>query len=244
MTWNGIARAGHIEAVKLDGLDGVVHLAGENIGARWTATRKKAIWESRAIGTRFLCETLTQRLHRPPRVLICASAVGIYGNRGDEVLAWESRLPPPHRLAMSLALRLPPFADPESQIAAVREVLAEIGASHVPELVVLNKVDVASAEAVARLRRREPHSVVVSAVTGEGIADLLGRLERDLPHPEIEVDVLVPYAQGRLVGPGPRRGRGALGGAHGGRSSLRARVGPRPCSGARDVRPGRSEITG
>ncbi|MEO7986181.1 MAG: TIGR01777 family oxidoreductase [Gemmatimonadales bacterium] len=88
--WN--YQAGHIEAVKLDGLDGVVHLAGENIGARWTATRKKAIWESRAIGTRFLCETLA-RLHRPPRVLICASAIGIYGNRGDEVLTEESRLP-------------------------------------------------------------------------------------------------------------------------------------------------------
>lgn len=88
--WN--YRAGHIEAVKLDGLDAVVHLAGENIGARWTASRKKAIWESRAIGTRFLCETLA-RLHRPPRVLVCASAVGVYGNRGDEVLTEESRLP-------------------------------------------------------------------------------------------------------------------------------------------------------
>jgi uncharacterized protein len=85
-------RAGRIDSVKLDGLDGVVHLAGEAIGARWTASRKKNIWESRAIGTRFLCETLA-RLHRPPRVLVCASAIGIYGNRGDEVLTEESRLP-------------------------------------------------------------------------------------------------------------------------------------------------------
>ncbi len=83
---------GHIEAVKLDGLDGVVHLAGEAISARWTESRKKRIWESRAIGTRFLCETLA-RLHRPPRVLVCASAVGVYGNRGDERLTEESEPP-------------------------------------------------------------------------------------------------------------------------------------------------------
>lgn len=89
--WN--YREGHIQAVKLDGLDAVVHLAGETIGARWTETRKKNIWESRAIGTRFLCETLA-RLHRPPRVLVSASAVGIYGNRGDEILTEQSPLPP------------------------------------------------------------------------------------------------------------------------------------------------------
>jgi hypothetical protein len=91
--WN--YREGRIEAVKLDGLDGVVHLAGETIGARWTEGRKKRIWESRAIGTRFLCETLA-RLHRPPSVLVSASAVGIYGNRGDEALTEESPLPRAH----------------------------------------------------------------------------------------------------------------------------------------------------
>ena len=64
--------AGRIEAVKLDGLDGVIHLAGEKIGSLWTEGRKRRIWESRAIGTRFLCETLA-RLQRPPRVLVCAS---------------------------------------------------------------------------------------------------------------------------------------------------------------------------
>ena len=89
MDWS--YEAGRIEVVKLDGLDGVVHLAGENIAQRWTEKRKKRIWESRAIGTRFLCETLA-RLHRPPRVLVSASAVGIYGDRGDEGLDEESPL--------------------------------------------------------------------------------------------------------------------------------------------------------
>ncbi len=59
--------------------------------------------------------------------------------------------------------------DPEEQIAAVREVLAEIGADEVPELVVINKVDAADPMVVSRLQAREPHSVAVSARTGEGI---------------------------------------------------------------------------
>src|SRR5262249_62249014 len=79
--WN--YEAGRIEVVKLDGLDGVVHLAGESIARRWTEKRKKRIWESRVIGTRFLCETLA-RLHRPPRVLVSVSAIGINGDRGGE----------------------------------------------------------------------------------------------------------------------------------------------------------------
>ena len=64
-------------------------------------------------------------------------------------------------------------ADPEGQITAVREVLAEIGADKVPEIVVINKADAADPMVIARLRQREPHSVVVSAKTGEGIAEAL-----------------------------------------------------------------------
>ena len=63
--------------------------------------------------------------------------------------------------------------DPEGQIAAVREVFAEIGADKVPELIVINKADAADPMVIARLRQREPHSVVVSAKTGEGIAEAL-----------------------------------------------------------------------
>ncbi|HZP50940.1 GTPase HflX [Actinocrinis sp.] len=89
--------------------------------------------------------------------------------------------------------------DPEGQIAAVREVLAEIGAAKVPEIVVLNKADAADHETVARLLRREPHSVLVSARTGEGIDKLLAAVEADLPRPAIEVDALVPYGRGDLI---------------------------------------------
>ena len=78
-------RTGRIETGKLEGLDAVVHLAGEAIGARWSRDRKRRIRDSRALGTRFLCEALA-RLRKKPKVLVTASAVGIYGNRGDELL--------------------------------------------------------------------------------------------------------------------------------------------------------------
>ncbi len=89
--------------------------------------------------------------------------------------------------------------DPEGQIAAVREVLAEIGADKVPELIVINKADIADPLVVARLRQREPHSVVVSAQTGEGIDEALAAIEADLPRPAVEVAALLPYDRGDLL---------------------------------------------
>ncbi len=90
-------------------------------------------------------------------------------------------------------------ADPEGQLAAVREVLAEIGAHQIPELVVINKADLADPMTLARLRQREPHSVVCSAKTGEGITDVVAAVEADLPRPAVEVRVLLPYSRGDLV---------------------------------------------
>ena len=70
----------------LDGIDAVVHLAGENIaGGRWTAARKAQIRDSRVDGTRRLCEALAQA-ETPPKVLVAASAIGFYGDRADELL--------------------------------------------------------------------------------------------------------------------------------------------------------------
>ena len=89
--------------------------------------------------------------------------------------------------------------DPEGQIAAVREVLAEIDAEHVPELIVINKSDIADPTVVTRLLAREPHSVVVSAHTGEGIRDVRAAIELDLPRPPVQIEALVPYARGDLV---------------------------------------------
>src|SRR3712207_4835498 len=81
---------GTIDAAALEGHDGAVHLAGESIAdGRWTDEKKKRIRESRVRGTTLLAETLA-RLERPPRVLVSASAIGYYGDRGGEVLTEES----------------------------------------------------------------------------------------------------------------------------------------------------------
>ena len=89
--------------------------------------------------------------------------------------------------------------DPEGQIAAVREVFSEIGAVDVPELVIINKADAADPMVIARLRQREPHSVVVSAKTGEGIAEALRVIEGELPRPGVEFKALLPYDRGDLI---------------------------------------------
>jgi len=74
----------------LEGSDAVIHLAGENIGnARWTPEKKKRILQSRKRGTALLARSLAS-LKSPPRVLISASAIGYYGNRGEEILSEDS----------------------------------------------------------------------------------------------------------------------------------------------------------
>jgi uncharacterized protein (TIGR01777 family) len=81
--------AGEIEPGALDGLDSVVHLAGESVAGRWTAEKKERILRSRVDGTRTLA-TAVAALDQPPHVLVCASAIGYYGDRGDELLTEES----------------------------------------------------------------------------------------------------------------------------------------------------------
>ena len=76
---------------RLEGMDAVVHLAGEPLlGLRWTDEKKRRIWASRVKGTEWLARTLGQ-LKRPPRVLVTSSAVGYYGNRGNQVLTESSK---------------------------------------------------------------------------------------------------------------------------------------------------------
>lgn len=82
--------AGQIDKKALEGFDAVVHLAGDNIASgRWTPEKKRSIRESRIEGTTLLSGTLAS-LARPPKVLISASAIGYYGDRGEEVLTEES----------------------------------------------------------------------------------------------------------------------------------------------------------
>ena len=89
--------------------------------------------------------------------------------------------------------------DPEGQIAAVRQVLAEIGASDVPELLVCNKADRADATTLLALRAGHPGCVVVSARTGHGLEELADAVEARLPNPEVWVETLIPYSRGDLM---------------------------------------------
>jgi len=86
VSWDPLAA---VAPAMVSGLDAVVHLAGESVVGRWTEEKKKAIRESRVLGTRNLATALA-RAESKPKVLVCASAVGFYGNRGEEVLREES----------------------------------------------------------------------------------------------------------------------------------------------------------
>ncbi|MGK5678601.1 GTPase HflX [Actinoplanes sp. URMC 104] len=89
--------------------------------------------------------------------------------------------------------------DPEGQVSAVREVLAEVSADAIPELLVINKVDAADEETILRLKRTWPDAVFVSARSGQGIAELHQAIAERLPKPAVDLRVLLPYDRGDLV---------------------------------------------
>ncbi|MCC2593125.1 GTPase HflX [Tessaracoccus sp. OS52] len=97
--------------------------------------------------------------------------------------------------------------DPEGQISAVRQVLAEIEALTVPELLVFNKADVADQTALMALRANHPESIIVSARSGRGIDELAKAVAEWLPRPEVEIHVVIPYERGDLVDRIHRTGR-------------------------------------
>ena len=116
-----------MDPATLEGTDAVVHLAGENIAAgRWTADRRRRIRESRLRGTALLAETIG-RLRQPPRVLVSAAAIGIYGDRGDELLADDSPPGPPGRFLGDLCREWEAAAEPARR-ARVRVALPRFGA--------------------------------------------------------------------------------------------------------------------
>lgn len=116
--------AGTIDTAGLQGVEGVVHLAGENIAeGRWTEEKKARIRSSREAGTRLLAESLAG-LENPPRVLVSASAIGYYGDRGDETLSEES--PPGEGFLSETCLAWEAAAKPAAD-AGIRVVHPRIG---------------------------------------------------------------------------------------------------------------------
>jgi GTP-binding protein HflX len=90
-------------------------------------------------------------------------------------------------------------ADPFEQIRAVRTVIDEIGAQETPEIIAINKSDVANQEVLMEILRKEPNSYAISVKTGFGIDALIHAIEKTLPRPKIEVDVVIPYSRGDLI---------------------------------------------
>ena len=89
--------------------------------------------------------------------------------------------------------------DPFEQIRAVRLVIDEIGGKDIPEIIAINKVDIADPEVIMEILRKEPNSYAFSVRTGFGIEGLLHAIESSLPRPSVEINVVIPYGRGDLV---------------------------------------------
>jgi uncharacterized protein (TIGR01777 family) len=168
---------GRVDTAGLEGLDGVVHLAGESVASgRWTEKKKQRILESRERGTRLLCETLA-RLARPPKVLVSASAIGYYGDRGEEELD-ENSLPGTGFLAG--VCRAWEGATEPASAAGIRVVRLRIGL-------------VLSAKGGALARILPTFKAGVGGVLGSGrafvswvtLADLIGMIQHALETPTL-----------------------------------------------------------
>jgi GTP-binding protein HflX len=89
--------------------------------------------------------------------------------------------------------------DPFGQIQSVRSILREIGAAGIPEIIAVNKADIAEPEVLDHLLRQERDAIAISVKSGLGIGLLTAAIEEALPHPAIEIEVVIPYNRGDLV---------------------------------------------
>jgi GTP-binding protein HflX len=89
--------------------------------------------------------------------------------------------------------------DPLGQIRAVREVVRDIGGEKIPEIIALNKADIADSEMMRLVMREEPDAYPISVHTGAGIQELIAAIESSLPRPKLEIKALIPYTRGDLV---------------------------------------------
>lgn len=89
--------------------------------------------------------------------------------------------------------------DPKGQISAVRDVVADLSDQEIPELIVLNKVDITDATDLAEITNAEPEALAVSAATGVGFDALVDAIALALPRPDVDVDLIVPYERGDLL---------------------------------------------
>jgi uncharacterized protein (TIGR01777 family) len=119
--WN--PESGSLDTASLDGLDAIVHLAGESIAARWTPQKKARIRASRIEGTRLLAERAAQ-MQQPPKVFVSASAIGYYGDRGNEIMIEDS---PPGTSFLCQVCREWEAATQAAEARGIRTVRLRIG---------------------------------------------------------------------------------------------------------------------
>lgn len=153
-------------------------------------------------------DSTVRRLELPegPPVLI-SDTVGFVRRLPHELVeAFKSTLEEVRDADLLLHLVDTSDPDPEGQIAAVRGVLTDIGAADVPELLVLNKIDIAPLPVVERLRNVHPDAVAVSAVTGAGTDELLTEVAHHLRARSVFVQLLVPYEHGDITAAAHRLG--------------------------------------
>ncbi|HLI34210.1 MAG TPA: TIGR01777 family oxidoreductase [Terriglobia bacterium] len=164
-------------------IDVVIHLAGENIAAhRWTPEHKARIRESRVAGTRLLCEALT-RLPHPPKTLVTASAIGYYGDRGDEILREET----------------PPGSGFLAQVCREWEEAAAPAAERGIRTVILRNSMVLSAEGGALARMLPVFRKGLGGPIGTGrqymswiaLDDVIGAIQHCLTHAELSGPVIM-----------------------------------------------------
>lgn len=135
IVWN--PASGEVDSAQLEGLDAVVHLAGENIATgRWNPAKKARIRDSRVNGTRALSEALS-RLNQKPKVMVCASAIGFYGDRGNDQMTEAS--PVGESFLCQVCRDWEVAADPARQ-AGIRVVNLRIGVVLTPKGGALEKM--------------------------------------------------------------------------------------------------------
>jgi GTP-binding protein HflX len=146
-------------------------------------------------------DPVTRRLALPGgRKATLADTVGFIRKLPhDLVEAFKSTLEEVARADLVLHVADASALDLDEQMAAVREVLAEIGAGALPEVLALNKWDLLDEVARGRIQRRHPDGVPVSAVIGDGVEALTDRVAEVLPSPPIEVHLLVPFDRPEIV---------------------------------------------
>lgn len=89
--------------------------------------------------------------------------------------------------------------DPQEQIRAVREVIKDVGGGDIPEIIAINKADIAAPEVLMRILREESNSFAFSARTGFGLETLIKAIETSLPRPRVEITAVIPFSRGELV---------------------------------------------